>query len=526
MRKASDLTVTDQFCGAGGTSLAAKAAGARVALAMNHWKLAVETHNTNFPETLHDCVDISACDPRRYPRTDILLTSPECTCHSLAKGQKRNQQAQTLPGFGELLRIDPAAERSRATMLDVPRFAEHHQYELIIVENVVEARNWILFDEWLLMMQKLGYTWEIVYFNSMFAHPTPQSRDRMYVVFWKKGNTAPDLRFTPTAYCQHCDKDVTSVQSWKNPLKKWGRYGKGKQYVYRCPHCACEVVPYYYAAANAINWGLPIQRISERSKPLKPKTLRRIQMGLDRFATEPVLIELAHGSAMSGMIRPVTAPAPTQTTAQSVGVLSSFIVGLDHMHATGNSAHSVAGVCSTQTARQDKALVMPYLIERHGTSTTCPVSEPLSTVTAQGNHHGLVVPYLLDHLWEYRPRSVTDPLTTVVAGGNHHGLVLSPEVSSSFLVSYYGQDSLRSIVDPMGTLTTLDRHALVTPAETRPRVEDCSFRMLQPPEIGRAMAFPDTYVVLGNSREKTKQYGNAVTPPVMHMILERCIATF
>src|SRR6266516_1712150 len=78
MRKTSDLTVTDQFCGAGGSSLGAKAAGARVVLAMNHWKLAVETHNTNFPETLHDCVDISACDPRRYPRTDILITSPEC----------------------------------------------------------------------------------------------------------------------------------------------------------------------------------------------------------------------------------------------------------------------------------------------------------------------------------------------------------------------------------------------------------------------------------------------------------------
>jgi DNA (cytosine-5)-methyltransferase 1 len=78
----------------------------------------------------------------------------------------------------------------------------------------------------------------------------------------------------------------------------------------------------------------------------------------------------------------------------------------------------------------------------------------------------------------------------------------------------------------MGTLTTLDRHALVTPTETRLRAQDCYFRMLQPPELGRAMAFPDTYVVLGNSREKTKQYGNAVTPPVMHMILERCIATF
>jgi DNA (cytosine-5)-methyltransferase 1 len=94
LRKASALTVTDQFCGAGGSSLGATAAGAEVILALNHWKLAVETYNTNFPNTRHDCTDISACDPRRYPSTNILITSPECTNHSLAKGRKRKKTAQ------------------------------------------------------------------------------------------------------------------------------------------------------------------------------------------------------------------------------------------------------------------------------------------------------------------------------------------------------------------------------------------------------------------------------------------------
>jgi DNA (cytosine-5)-methyltransferase 1 len=85
--KNSYVTVTDQFCGAGGSSLGAVAAGAEVKLALNHWRLAIETHNHNFPDTLHDCTDISACDPRRYPSTDILITSPECTNHSIAKGK-------------------------------------------------------------------------------------------------------------------------------------------------------------------------------------------------------------------------------------------------------------------------------------------------------------------------------------------------------------------------------------------------------------------------------------------------------
>src|SRR5690349_1294033 len=156
MMKQSYVTVTDQFCGAGGSSLGASTAGAEVKLAMNHWKLAVETHNTNFPETLHDCTDISACDPRRYPSTDILITSPECTNHSLAKGRQRKYQAQ-LDMFGKL-QLDPAEERSRATMWDVPRFAEYHNYNLIVVENVVDARYWVMWDAWLHAMQCLGYS--------------------------------------------------------------------------------------------------------------------------------------------------------------------------------------------------------------------------------------------------------------------------------------------------------------------------------------------------------------------------------
>jgi hypothetical protein len=114
---------------------------------MNHWKLAVETHNTNFPNADHDCADISASDPRRYPSTDILITSPECTTHSPAGGNKHRKSAQSdlfLP-----TELDPATQRSRATMWDVVRFTEYHQYRAIIVENVVEVvRTWPLFWTW------------------------------------------------------------------------------------------------------------------------------------------------------------------------------------------------------------------------------------------------------------------------------------------------------------------------------------------------------------------------------------------
>lgn len=47
----AEITVTDLFCGAGGSSIGAEKAGARLRMAANHWRMAIDTHNTNFPDT-------------------------------------------------------------------------------------------------------------------------------------------------------------------------------------------------------------------------------------------------------------------------------------------------------------------------------------------------------------------------------------------------------------------------------------------------------------------------------------------
>ncbi|MGR3280111.1 DNA cytosine methyltransferase, partial [Acaryochloris marina NIES-2412] len=92
-----------------------------------------------------------------------------------------------------------------------------------------------------------------------------------------------------------------------------------------------------------------------------------------------------------------------------------------------------------------------------------------------------------------------------------------------FLTSYYsGSDQVCGMDAAIPTITAADRHALVQPDHSI-SVEDCYFRMLQPHEIQAAMAFAQDYIVLGNKREKVKQLGNAVTPPVMQMILTRCL---
>jgi len=86
--------------------------------------------------------------------------------------------------------------------------------------------------------------------------------------------------------------DVEAIQSWRNPERKWGKYGR--QYDYRCPGCAELVKPYYFAAANAIDWSIPAERIGDRKRPLKPRTMERIELGLKKFGNEWMILHTDH----------------------------------------------------------------------------------------------------------------------------------------------------------------------------------------------------------------------------------------
>ncbi len=86
----------------------------------------------------------------------------------------------------------------------------------------------------------------------------------------------------------------------------------------------------------------------------------------------------------------------------------------------------------------------------------------------------------------------------------------------SLLVPYYGNGTARTVREPVGTLSTRDRYALV---QGQVDINDVRFRMLEPHEIGRAMSFADQYIVLGSKRERVRQYGNAVTPNCAEVIV-------
>ena len=507
------ITMTDLFCGAGGsTSGAVQVPGVVVQMATNHWRLAVETHNTNHPDTDHDCADISQVDPRRYPATDILWASPECTNHSQAKGRKRNVDA-TPDLFGDSL-PDEAAERSRATMWDVVRFAEHHHYPAIVVENVVDAARWVLWPAWRASLDALGSCVHVVYLNSMHAQaaglPAPQSRDRLYVVAHQRRTPCPDLdRWTrPLAWCETCGELVRAVQAWKNPAKAWGRYRS--QYVWRCPRVTCRnaiVEPGWLPAAAAIDWTLPAERIGDRTRPLAPKTLQRITAGLARYCGTELLVpvEGRDGKTSTSAVEPLR----TMTTRNETGLL------VPAGGTWNDTATSLGAVMRTRTTRETEALVVP--LRAHNITKTAGV--PFDTFAAAGNHHGILVPYY----GNATPRTTSDPHGTLTTR-DRYALVMRNNTARGDS----GQ-MLTPPTEPLRTLTTAGHQSLVEwtqPATpVAPAVEDCSFRMLEPHEVAAGMAFASEYVVLGNKREKVRQLGNAVTPPAARDLIAAVVTS-
>lgn len=88
-----------------------------------------------------------------------------------------------------------------------------------------------------------------------------------------------------------------------------------------------------------------------------------------------------------------------------------------------------------------------------------------------------------------------------------------------FLIVYYGSDGSggwQALDRPLRTITTVDRFALVEPSANGP-----TMRMLQVPELTRAMGFSSRHkLICGTRRERVHLLGNGVCPPVMRHVVK------
>lgn len=124
---------------------------------------------------------------RRFPSTTILWASPSCVWHTPAGGRKK------LPLDQEIRRTDVGAV-DRATAFAVIAATEVHAYPAVIVENVVEFTDWVLYDWWLDGMRALGYQAQTVILDAA-DFGVPQRRRRWFAVFTQAG--AVDLTVPP-----------------------------------------------------------------------------------------------------------------------------------------------------------------------------------------------------------------------------------------------------------------------------------------------------------------------------------------
>ena len=157
----------DLFCGGGGSGWGARKAGAEIVCAVDAWSVASDTYKANFPGTrvINTTLDEKSCSSilGNVGDIDLILASPECTSHTCAKGSR------------------PRDEKSRRTANYVINFARALFPRWIVLENVVQMRNWHGYTPLIDDLGKLGYNVLPQVLDSV-DFGVPQTRRRLFLV--------------------------------------------------------------------------------------------------------------------------------------------------------------------------------------------------------------------------------------------------------------------------------------------------------------------------------------------------------
>ncbi len=193
---------------------------------------------------------------------------------------------------------------------------------------------------------------------------------------------------------------------------------------------------------------------------------------------------------------------------------------------------SGAGAARPAGAAHALGVVTAFMEQANTGAPSHAASDPVSTIVGKGCTQRLCAANLATLRGTNTGAAADVPLRTLSAGGEHHAVVeatLSPEQEAgalrvaAFLMRYHGtggQDA--SLADPLTTVTTKDRLALVTVMVrgTPYVIVDIGLRMLQRHELFKAQGFPDSYIIdrTADGRRLTvsqsvRMVGNSVSPP-------------
>lgn len=191
-------TFVDLFCGGGFGARGAVSGGGVPLLGLDAWELATRTYKANFSDadvitSYIEQVNVQELGNKYQP--DVLLTSPECTSHSIARGSK------------------PGSERSRETALGIVPWVEAMNPRWVIVENVNRMKKWDRHNELVQTIESLGYSVSDLYLNAA-EFGAAQARKRMFLVCDREGTTV-------TSYITPGSTIMTDENPAYNRLSSW-----------------------------------------------------------------------------------------------------------------------------------------------------------------------------------------------------------------------------------------------------------------------------------------------------------------
>lgn len=493
--------VVDLFAGGGGASTGIEQAiGRPVDIAINHDPEAISLHAANHPQTIHHTADIFEVDPMEATRgqpVGLLWASPSCTHFSRARGGV------------------PVSKQLRSLGWVVVRWAAAVRPRVIICENVVEWRDWgplrkgrpcqrrkgRTFRQWVGHLRNLGYRVEI---RELVAadYDTPTIRRRLFVVAVRDGGEVV----------------------WPKPSHS--RYGT-------------DGLPRWRAAAECIDWSLPVPSIFGRKRPLADATLRRIAKGVMRYvvdAAEPFIVPLRGTSSSHTSSHSLHDPLSTVSAGGTHhGLIVPTLIQQGYGERKGQSPRvpGLENPLGTIVSGGGKhALVAAFLAKHYTGVVGASLKDPMPTVTSV-DHNALVAATLIQtghgegtcgtKRFSHGIKEIREPLNTITASGSNGAMV------AALLCKYYGneRDGI-DITEPMHTIPTKDRFGLVTVhLEGEPYIiADIGMRMLQPHELYLAQGFPPNYCIShgadGKPLTKTAQVrmvGNSVCPSVARALV-------
>lgn len=560
--------VVDLFAGGGGASEALlQALGRDPDIAINHDEHAIGMHAANHPFTRHLREDVWHADPVREiagRAVGWLHASPDCTHFSQAKGGQ------------------PRSRATRSLSWVVCKWAGLARPRIISLENVEQILKWgplvakrcASTGRVLRLDGTVAAPGERVPVQQQYLVPDPRHAGRTwrafvhqlralgYAVEWRKLRACDYGAGTSrTRLFLLARRDGQPIR-WPEPTHGPGRTAP------------------FVTAADCIEFSQPCPSIFTRKRPLADATLRRIARGVKRFvidAAEPFIVPNNTNNAPKGTGEPL----PTVTTCNGRNLLvSPTLAPLITEHANASRAASwsageplrtaCAGVKGGHFALASATLIQTGFGEREGQAPRVPglhkpvgtlvngqkhalvcafleqangggpngnparargAHEPVSAITSTGSQQRLVTAHLATLRHHSTGAASTDPLATIAAQGEHHAVVecqLSPEHAAgaervaAFLVKYYGTATGVGLRDPLDTVTTRDRLALVTVhVRGAPYViVDIGLRMLRPRELYAAQGFPPDYIISHTAdgralttSQAVRMVGNSVSPP-------------